>query len=45
MIVSAAGTLFIMDGDTAWPLAGYCSLMAAITLAALGVSVKRAEAA
>lgn len=47
VIVSAAGTLFIifLDGDTAWPLAGYCSLMAAITLAALGVSVKRAEAA
>ncbi|TPI39644.1 CmlA/FloR family chloramphenicol efflux MFS transporter [Mesorhizobium sp. B3-1-9] len=47
LIVSAAGTLFIifLDGDTAWPLAGYCSLMAAITLAALGVSLKRAEAA
>lgn len=43
VIVSAAGTLFVvlLGGDTAWPLAGYCALMAAITLAALGILEKK----
>jgi DHA1 family florfenicol/chloramphenicol resistance protein-like MFS transporter len=37
LIVSVAGTLFVtlLGGDTAWPLAGYCTVMAAATLAAL----------
>ena len=37
LIVGIAGTLFVvfLRGDTAWPLAGYCSVMAVITLFAL----------
>ncbi|WP_454848984.1 CmlA/FloR family chloramphenicol efflux MFS transporter [Rhizobium binxianense] len=37
LIVSVVGTLFVtlLGGDTAWPLAGYCTVMAAATLAAL----------
>ncbi|MBZ9987229.1 CmlA/FloR family chloramphenicol efflux MFS transporter [Mesorhizobium sp. BH1-1-5] len=47
VIVATAGTLFIflLGGDTAWPLAGYCSLMGGITLTALGILKKRANAA
>jgi DHA1 family florfenicol/chloramphenicol resistance protein-like MFS transporter len=37
LIVGAFGTLLVvlLDGDTAWPLAGYCTVMALVTLAAL----------
>jgi DHA1 family florfenicol/chloramphenicol resistance protein-like MFS transporter len=47
VIVSIAGTLFIflLGGDTAWPLVGCCSLMATITLIALGTLKKRANQA
>jgi DHA1 family florfenicol/chloramphenicol resistance protein-like MFS transporter len=38
LIVGILGTLMVLllDGDTAWPLVGYASLMALVTLAALG---------
>lgn len=38
VIVSAAGTLFIflLDGDTAWPLAGFAASFAIVTIWALG---------
>ncbi|OHV82246.1 CmlA/FloR family chloramphenicol efflux MFS transporter [Rhizobium sp. LCM 4573] len=37
VIVGVAGTLSVvlLGGDTVWPLAGYCAVMALITLAAL----------
>ncbi|MFP2925683.1 CmlA/FloR family chloramphenicol efflux MFS transporter [Pyxidicoccus sp. 3LG] len=37
LIVGVLGTLMVvmLDGDTAWPLAGYASLMALVTLTAL----------
>ncbi|OCJ11983.1 chloramphenicol efflux MFS transporter [Rhizobium sp. AC27/96] len=37
LIVSLVGTLFVVlfRGDTAWPLGGYCSVMALVTLFAL----------
>ncbi|MBB3591667.1 DHA1 family florfenicol/chloramphenicol resistance protein-like MFS transporter [Rhizobium sp. BK529] len=37
LIVGCVGTLFVLllDGNTAWPLAGYCTMMSIITLLAL----------
>jgi len=37
LIVGCVGTLFVLllDGNTAWPLAGYCALMGIVTLLAL----------
>ncbi|WP_048646162.1 CmlA/FloR family chloramphenicol efflux MFS transporter [Nitratireductor soli] len=37
LIVALLGTLFVvgLDGDTAWPLAGYATMMALLVLAAL----------
>jgi DHA1 family florfenicol/chloramphenicol resistance protein-like MFS transporter len=37
LIVGCIGTLFVLllDGDTAWPLAGYCAVTATLTLLAL----------
>jgi len=47
VIVSTVGTLFILilDGDTARPMAGYCWLMATMTLVMLGILKRRANAA
>lgn len=46
LIVSSVGTLFVvlLDGETAWPLTGYCSLLALITLCALRRLAKRRSA-
>ena len=43
LIVGLVGTLFVvlLRGDTAWPLAGYCTFMALITLFALQRLQKR----
>ena len=37
VIVAGAGTVLVvlLDGDTAWPLIAYCSIMASVTLTAL----------
>lgn len=47
LIVSSVGTLFVvlLDAETAWPLAGYCSLLAVVTLCALRLLAKRRSAA
>ncbi|MGE6757345.1 CmlA/FloR family chloramphenicol efflux MFS transporter [Corallococcus interemptor] len=43
LIVSSLGTLMIvlLDGDTAWPLVGYASLMASVTLGCLAFLRRR----
>src|SRR5690606_7533741 len=43
LIVVVVGTLLVLllDGDTAWPLIGYATAMAIITLAAIGGLVRR----
>ncbi|RVD50648.1 CmlA/FloR family chloramphenicol efflux MFS transporter, partial [Mesorhizobium sp. M7A.F.Ca.ET.027.03.2.1] len=43
LVVGILGTLFVilLDGDTAWPLVGYCSVMATLTLGALRHLQKR----
>ncbi len=46
VLVAVIGTFAVvtLGGDSAWPLVGYCLLMAVVTLAALGV-LRRREAA
>ena len=43
LIVSSLGTLMVvlLDGDTAWPLVGYASLMASVTLGCLAFLRRR----
>ncbi|MGO4834654.1 CmlA/FloR family chloramphenicol efflux MFS transporter, partial [Rhizobiaceae sp. 2RAB30] len=43
LIVGAVGTAFVvvLGGDTAWPLAGYSAVMAAVTLSALAILQRR----
>jgi DHA1 family florfenicol/chloramphenicol resistance protein-like MFS transporter len=43
LVVGILGTLFVLrlGGDTAWPLVGYCSVMATLTLSALRYLRKR----
>lgn len=45
LIVGVVGTLFVLflGGDTAWPLIGYATAMAIITLAAIGGLVRRSR--
>ncbi|OJT26179.1 chloramphenicol efflux MFS transporter [Archangium sp. Cb G35] len=46
LIVGVLGTLMVvmLDGDTAWPLVGYASLMALVTLTALRLLERRHRA-
>lgn len=43
LVVGAVGTLIVvlLGGDTAWPLAAYCVVMAPVTLAALAILRRR----
>lgn len=47
LIVGAVGTLFVvlLDGSSAWPLAGFASSSALVTLAALAVLDRRSRQA
>ncbi|TKT76207.1 CmlA/FloR family chloramphenicol efflux MFS transporter [Aquamicrobium sp. LC103] len=46
LVVGIVGTLMVvfLDGETAWPLAGFCTLMATVTLVALLHLRKRGKA-
>ena len=45
VIVALVGTgaVLLLGGDTAWPLVGYCLVMAAVTLVALALLNQRKD--